>query len=72
MLNEEFFNFAKTTPWKIIICSEGDECWCRAISTEIPIYDENDRLHLVIDTGSVSKYVIEYLVELHNQKLKSC
>lgn len=64
MTYTEFFEIAKTRPWKTIECETGKECWCRMITTDPPVDD-----HFVATWGSIDKDTAEYIVELHNQRL---
>lgn len=64
MTHKEFFEIAKGQPWKTIECETGKDCWCRMITTDPPI-DE----YFVATAASISKDTVEYIVQLHNQRL---
>lgn len=61
-------------PWKIGNCMLGEECWCRTIlPTEPIIFSDKhgeDSIDEIISQGSLDKATAEYIIELHNDRLK--
>ena len=63
--------------WKATECFSGPECWCRIIVPVEPIYyshpenPENKHEYSIVDAGSLDQETAEYIVELHNNKLKT-
>lgn len=49
--------------WYIQLCTQGEDCWCRMVSTD-PISDDMD--YMIACSGELSKEVAEHIVELHN------
>lgn len=64
---------ALTLKWTTITCSQGEDCWCRGITPEIPIkYDSlfgEEEYYDVVSTGNIDKELAEYIVNLHNKTL---
>ena len=60
-------------PWKLDLCSQGEICWCRIVKPVEPILymdGEYQEEYLLAPSGHLDKRLAEYLVELHNEKLK--
>ena len=70
MTYSEFFETAKVKPWKVIPCHSGTECWCRIIEV-CDLERSNDEDSYINNSGSIPKEFAEYIVNLHNQNLKS-
>lgn len=69
MTYEEFFDIAKTRPWKVTECFSGPDCWCRIIKCDPPVLDYDGEELTINTAGSMNKLECEYIVELHNQNL---
>ncbi len=69
MTHVEYFEIAKQQLWKVNECSTGAECWCRIITTEEPIYTNDDEQLNITGWGSISKEFAEYIVKIHNENL---
>lgn len=73
---KEAEKLAYQVEWKTTLCHVGKECWCRCIEPKKKIKykeDENDedfREFYLIGDGSVNKELANYIVKLHNEKLK--
>ena len=66
---------ALKTPWKIDTCHVGESCWCRIIVPETTINyqhikDGMEDEYYIIGDGAINEDMANYIVELHNQKLK--
>ena len=60
--------------WKLDFCKQGETCWCRIVKPVEPIlYMDGEDLeeYWLVSSGNLDKRLAEYLVELHNEKLKS-
>ncbi len=59
--------------WKIDTCQQGEECWCRVIKCDPPLFfmEKNcdDQEYYVVRSGELVKETVEHLVKLHNQSL---
>ena len=57
--------------WKIDTCQQGEECWCRVIKCDPPLFfvEKNcdDQEYYVVRSGELVKETVEHLVKLHNQ-----
>ena len=58
------------TKWRIKMCSQGSDCWCRIIVpvTKVSYSVEEDMY--VIGSGSVSKGIAAHIVKVHNESLE--
>lgn len=60
-----------STPWKVIDCHMGSDCWCGVIVPENyqeggdEDCDEDDH---IIGAGELTKEMAKYIVGLHNAK----
>jgi hypothetical protein len=73
LTREDAHDLALKVKWKTTTCNQGEQCWCRGIEPEEPIYYDYDNFSeelSVVSTGSIGKYFAEYIVELHNKSLK--
>ena len=74
MTYEEAEQKALSMKWKIGVCSQGEECWCRVIKPVEPVMIyrgkqlENDWLeeYWIISPGNTNKEVVERIIEDHN------
>lgn len=55
--------------WKTQLCPAGESCWCRSITTEEPLFDENGAELYVVAAAAIHKADAEHIVELHNDAL---
>jgi hypothetical protein len=55
--------------WKVTVCSEGTQCWCRVIEPEIPIVNKDGTTECIIPAGCIETKYAEYLVKVHNKSL---
>ena len=59
--------------WKIDTCQQGEECWCRVIKCDPPLFfvesNRDEQEYCVIRSGELCKETVEHLVKLHNQSL---
>lgn len=69
---------AYKSEWAVVECgskqAEGN-CWCRMIEpkTEIRYTSENmegDQKYYFVPSGAIDKKLAEYIVKLHNEKIK--
>lgn len=61
-------------PWKLDLCKQGETCWCRIVKPVEPILymdGEDQEEYWLVPSGQLDKRLAEYLVKLHNEKLKS-
>ena len=58
--------------WEVIECPSGEGCWCRSIAfKDEAIWETHpDEEAYIVPSGSVHKEVGEYIVNLHNSRLK--
>ena len=59
--------------WKLGTCSQGETCWCRTITCDPPLRvetDEPEEEYFVSPPGYMDARIAEYIVELHNEKIK--
>lgn len=57
-------------PWKTSQCIQGEKCWCRIIEpVDRIIYDGDEEVYIA-GSGAIPKEYAEYIVDLHNQRLK--
>lgn len=68
MTYQEHFEFIKDKRWKVSDCFSGKDCWCRPITIEDEVGDED--IDFVIKSAAISKYEAEYIVQLHNENLE--
>jgi hypothetical protein len=71
MTYEEAQEISLQVKWKTDTCSQGEECWCRAIVPVEPISyreDEMDTLqdYTVVRPGELNQELAEHFVRLHN------
>lgn len=66
---ENCIEYSLNVPWKIQVCLQGESCWCRFISPEIPIETCEGINFNIISPGIVNKKCAEYFVKLHNKSL---
>lgn len=57
----------KELQWKVSLCNSGESCWCRVIETVENIGD----VGIVVSDGAIGKEEAEYIVELHNRRIKN-
>jgi len=63
-----------TIKWKVDVCSQGEQCWCRVIRCEDPIlFKESDDLeeYYVVRSGELNKETVEHIVKIHNETLNT-
>lgn len=61
-------------PWKVVLCDEGEKCWCRMIELKQPIKFTTPaldgvfehELRTIISQGAIDEETAKYLVNLHN------
>ena len=58
-------------PWKVEDCFSGKECWCAVITTDPPIYydDEQTDRYYILTAAAMDRDIAEYIVNLHNKTL---
>jgi hypothetical protein len=71
MTYEEAQELSLIVKWKVSTCSQGKECWCRAIVPVVPISYTEDEMNVgqeytVVRPGELDKDLAEHLVRLHN------
>lgn len=76
MTHEEATAKSMTVRWKTSTCLSGEECWCRIIEPEEPIFytattlpDGDDEELYIAGSGCVPTEYAEHIVKLHNQSL---
>lgn len=59
-------------PWRVTPCTQKD-CWCAGVGPveSIRSAGEIEEEHYVIHSGVITKEIAEYIVNLHNEKLKN-
>jgi hypothetical protein len=62
--------------WKTMECFSGPDCWCRVIVPVEPIlytHPESDTQYEynIVDAGALDQQTAQYIVDLHNNFLKS-
>lgn len=57
--------------WKVTLCNQGEDCWCRLIETEQKVIYRGGTNVFVIPNGSLSKAEAEHIVEIHNAWLEA-
>lgn len=62
--------YSLTKEWKVSLCNEGEECWCRMIEPKEEILDDKGNEIYIAGSGSISKLYAEHIVRLHNESLK--
>lgn len=71
MTHKEAYELALNREWKVTLCS-SEECWCRMIEPVEKIeYDDGIEEVYIVGAGAISKDIAEYLVNLHNDFLKT-
>lgn len=71
---EEAAKLSLTKEWKVSICHQGKECWCRIIKTKNPIFyyeTEEKEEYYIIGSGAINKDTAKHIVKVHNEKLKN-
>ena len=71
MTHEEAYKKALEVEWKVEPCFSGESCWCRIITTKVPINYGTDNIEevYIVSSGSINKAMAEHIVELHNSKI---
>jgi hypothetical protein len=74
MTYEEAQELSLIVKWKTATCSQGEECWCRAIVPVVPISYAEDEMNVgqeytIVRPGEIHKELAEYFVSLHNFNL---
>jgi hypothetical protein len=57
--------------WKTAPCKSGEECWCRLITPEEDIEDDEGNEVYIASSGTINKEHAEHIVRLHNESLKT-
>ena len=57
--------------WKVDVCAQGEECWCRIIVPEKPIENSDDEDVYIIGQGVMDKEHAEHIVKLHNDTIEN-
>jgi len=50
--------------WETVICTSGEECWCRIIQTMGTINYDLDGT--IACSGDITKELAEHIVQIHN------
>ena len=69
---QEAIEKSLTVKWKVDTCSQGEQCWCRVIKCEEPIFfkendGSDDEEYYVVGSGGIGKETVEHFVSLHNK-----
>ena len=69
---QEAIEKSLTVKWKADTCIQGEQCWCRVIKCEEPIFfkennDSDDEEYYVVGSGQLDKETVEHIVEIHNK-----
>jgi len=56
--------------WKTSFCSQGESCWCRIIEPLEDIILDDGSKHYIVGSGSLGVMESEYLVKIHNERVK--
>ncbi|MDC0008902.1 hypothetical protein OAE73_00915 [bacterium] len=72
MKYQEAIEKSLNVKWKVDVCSQGEQCWCRVIKCEEPIFfkendDSDDEEYYVVNSGELNKETVEHFVSLHNK-----
>jgi hypothetical protein len=72
MTQQEAVNESFNRKWKLGTCGQGEICWCRTITCDPPLHIETDekKEYFVSPGGYMDTRLAEYIVELHNEKIK--
>jgi len=72
MTQQEAVNESFNRKWKLGTCGQGETCWCRTITCDPPLHIETDEEeeYFVSPAGYMDVRLAEYIVELHNEKIK--
>ena len=78
---EQAKEYSFLVPWKTMQCFSGPDCWCRMIvpiesikyeeyykNVGATIYREYD---VIVDAAAIDEETAEYIVNLHNERLKN-
>jgi len=68
---QEAMQHALKVDWKVSLCHEGKECWCRVIEPKEKIISSEDEEIYIVGSGSISKEHAEHIVNVHNCSLKT-
>lgn len=78
---EEALQKSLSVPWKIDVCNTGEDCWCRVIMPVETIEythrikdsgeERIEEIDYIIPDGAVDKTTAEYIIEIHNEKVKN-
>lgn len=56
--------------WVTKTCNQGEKCWCRMVTTEEPVFYNEDEQYYISRSGELNQAMAEHFVELHNNSLK--
>ena len=62
MTYQEAIEKSFTTQWKIGVCSQGEQCWCRTIIPIEPIFykdGNSDDSYYIVQSGQMRKETAE-------------
>jgi hypothetical protein len=73
---QEAIEKSLTVKWKVDVCIQGEQCWCRVIKCEEPIFfkknnDSDNEEYYVVNSGELNKETVEHFVSLHNKTFKT-
>lgn len=71
MTYNEAQQYSLTVKWKTATCTQGEQCWCRAILPEEEILDKDGNEIIIVHDGAMSKEYAEHIVKLHNASLSN-
>ena len=75
---QEAIEKSLTVKWKVDTCGQGEQCWCRVIKCEEPIffkendeaYDDSDAEEFYVSkSGELLKEIVEHIVNIHNETI---
>ena len=67
----ESIQHSLTVRWKTEPCFSGEDCWCRVITPEEKIEDDEGNEVYIAGSGCVPKLYAEHIVKLHNESLET-
>lgn len=78
--HETALKYCSTVPWKVSVCNVGENCWCRTVVLEQPVYyvhrikdlgeSRIEQIDSIILDGSVDKITAEHIVKVHNKSIE--
>ena len=71
MTYKESIKHSLTVRWKTETCTSGEKCWCRIISPETEILDNDGNEIYIAGSGVLDRIYAEYIVKIHNEHINN-